>query len=180
MKLKLNAAAVALLAVVLLLAGCSEDMRNGSKMKPYEPSKFFKGSSSQLPVKNTVPWTDGQKIVVKPERITMPLLKKGRERFDIYCAVCHGRTGEGNGMVVQRGFAKPPSFHEERLRQASDQYMYDVITNGFGQMYDYAMQLSPEERWAVVSYIRALQTSRQVPVSKLSAAEKNEIEKELL
>jgi mono/diheme cytochrome c family protein len=178
MKLKINGKVLALM-LVLFLAGCGEDMRNDSKLKPYEPSKFFKGSSSRLPVKNTVPWTPDDVVVQKP-KTTLALMKRGQERFNIYCAVCHGRTGEGNGIVVQRGFAKPPSFHEQRLRDVDDQYIYDVITNGFGQMYDYSMQLNPEERWAVVSYIRSLQYSRQVPVSKLSEAERTEVEKELM
>lgn len=179
MKLKISNGKIVALMLVLFLAGCSEDMRNGSKLKPYEPSRFFKGSSSRLPMKNTVPWTPDDEVVQKP-KTTIELIKKGRERFNIYCAVCHGRTGEGNGVVVQRGFAKSPSFHEERLRGVTDQYIYDVITNGYGQMSDYAMQLNPQERWAVVSYIRSLQYSRRVPVSKLSAAERTEVEKELM
>ena len=88
------------------------------------------------------------------------MLDRGQERFNIYCSPCHGRTGSGNGMVVQRGYRQPPSFHSDRLLQADAGYFFDVMTNGFGVMPDYRVQISPRDRWAIVAYIRALQLSQ--------------------
>ena len=102
-----------------------------------------------------------------PFPVTAEVLERGRERYDIYCSVCHDRTGSGRGMVVQRGFRQPSSFHEDRLRQASPGYYFDVITNGFGAMIDYADRIEPRDRWAVVAYVRALQASRNVPLEEL-------------
>jgi mono/diheme cytochrome c family protein len=92
-------------------------------------------------------------------------LERGRERFDIFCAPCHSRLGDGNGMVVQRGYRRPPSYHIERLRTAPLGHFYDVISNGFGAMPDYAAQIPPSDRWAIVAYIRALQLSQNAPAS---------------
>lgn len=94
-----------------------------------------------------------------PIPVTRAVLDRGQQRFNIYCSPCHGRTGEGNGMIVQRGFPKPPSYHLERLRTAPDGHFYDVMTNGFGMMYSYASRVKPIDRWAIVAYIRALQLS---------------------
>jgi len=96
----------------------------------------------------------------QPEKITQALLTRGRQRYDIYCAPCHGLVGEGNGIVPSRGFLAPPSYHTERLRAATDQRFYDVITQGSGAMYSYSDRLEPLDRWAVVAYIRALQLSQ--------------------
>ena len=95
----------------------------------------------------------------------------GRERFDIYCAVCHGRTGEGNGMIVQRGFPSPPSYHIDRLRNAPPGYIYNVITNGYGVMYSYAGRIAPRDRWAIAAYIRALQLSQNAKQSDVPAGQ---------
>ncbi len=95
-----------------------------------------------------------------PLPVNRELLDRGRQRFDIYCAVCHGATGEGDGMIVQRGFPQPPSLHEQRLRDAPPGHFFDVITNGYGVMYSYASRVSPEDRWAIAAYIRALQLSQ--------------------
>ena len=108
---------------------------------------------------------------VNPLPITRALLARGRERFDVYCAPCHSRAGDGDGMIVRRGFPAPPSYHTARLRGAPDSHFYDVITNGYGVMYPYADQIAPEDRWAITAYIRALQLSQHAPVSQLSAAE---------
>ena len=89
------------------------------------------------------------------------MLERGQQRFDIYCAPCHDRLGNGNGMIVRRGFRRPPSYHIDRLRQVPDGYIYDVITNGFGAMPDYAAQIPPRDRWAIVAYVRALQLSQR-------------------
>jgi mono/diheme cytochrome c family protein len=106
-----------------------------------------------------------------PLPITARLLARGRERFDIYCAPCHSQAGDGDGMIVQRGFPAPPSYHTDRLRNAPDSHFYDVITRGYGVMYPYADRIAPDDRWAITAYIRALQLSQHVPPSMLSAAE---------
>ncbi len=106
-----------------------------------------------------------------PLPVSAALLSRGRERFDIYCAPCHSRLGDGDGMIVRRGFPAPPSYHTERLRAAPDSHFYQVITRGYGAMYPYADRVTPEDRWAIVAYIRALQLSQHAPASLLSAAE---------
>jgi mono/diheme cytochrome c family protein len=102
-----------------------------------------------------------------PVPITEQLLAKGRERFEIYCSVCHGLLGDGDGMVVRRGFPAPPSFHSDRLRAAPPAYLYNVISRGIGVMPRYEAVVSPPERWAIIGYIRALQLSQHAPVSEL-------------
>jgi mono/diheme cytochrome c family protein len=98
-----------------------------------------------------------------PFPITRAVIDRGQQRFDIYCAVCHGRLGNGEGMVVQRGFVKPPSFHIDRLRSAVDGHFYQVISNGYGAMFSYAERVAPEDRWMIVAYIRALQAAGESP-----------------
>jgi mono/diheme cytochrome c family protein len=98
-------------------------------------------------------------------------MDRGESRFNIYCSVCHGKTGDGDGMIVQRGYRKPPSFHDTRLKESDTAHFFDVITNGFGAMPSYSGQLSAHDRWAIIAYIRALQLSRenvptQQPVSQ--------------
>ncbi|HVO60540.1 MAG TPA: cytochrome c [Terriglobales bacterium] len=95
-----------------------------------------------------------------PFPVTAEIMQRGQQRFNIYCSPCHGETGNGNGMIVQRGLKRPPSYHNERLRKAPIGYFFDVMTNGFGVMLDYSQQVSPEDRWAIAAYIRALQLSQ--------------------
>ena len=104
-----------------------------------------------------------------PLPITLKLLERGRQRFDVYCAPCHSRAGDGDGMIARRGFPHPPSYHTAALRNAPDNHFYKVITNGYGVMYSYADRVSPHDRWAIVAYIRALQLSQHAPKSDLSA-----------
>jgi mono/diheme cytochrome c family protein len=104
-----------------------------------------------------------------PIPITLPFIVRGRNRYDVYCAPCHSRTGDGDGMVVRRGFPAPPSYHTEHLREAPDSHFYQVISDGFGVMYPYADRITPEDRWAIVAYIRALQLSRYAPSAELNA-----------
>ncbi|HLI17466.1 MAG TPA: c-type cytochrome [Rhodanobacteraceae bacterium] len=106
-----------------------------------------------------------------PLPITMKLIERGRQRFDIYCAPCHSRVGDGDGMVAERGFPHPPSYHTPALRNAPDSHFYKVITDGYGVMYSYADRVSPQDRWAIVAYIRALQLSQHAPASDLSATD---------
>lgn len=100
-------------------------------------------------------------VTVFPFPVTKEVMDRGEERYNIFCSVCHSRTGDGNGMVVRRGYRKPPSFHEDRLRQAPVGYYFDVITNGFGAMPDYSAQITARDRWAIIAYLRALQRSFQ-------------------
>jgi len=106
-----------------------------------------------------------------PMAITLAFIARGRDRYDVYCAPCHSRTGDGDGMIVRRGFPAPPSYHSERLRAAPDSHFFQVISDGFGVMYPYADRITPEDRWAVVAYIRALQLSRHASSAELDASD---------
>jgi hypothetical protein len=167
-------------ACALLLAGCSlkQDMALQPKNRPLSPSDFFTDGRSERPlVENTVArgsLADDALFVAKdsngfPLPITQELLERGEGRYKIFCTPCHGLQGDGNGMVSMRGMKHPPTFHDNRLRQSPNGYFYDVITNGFGQMYNYASQIPPRDRWAIVAYVRALQLSRNARVADLPA-----------
>lgn len=161
-------------ALCFLLSGCDnlhQDMGNQPKNKPLSPSDFFAdGRSERMPVDNTVSRDalDNDELAIPKESNNFPvpvnqaLLDRGEERYKIYCSPCHGLQGDGNGMVAMRGMKHPPSYHDDRLRQSPNGYFYDVITNGFGQMYSYSAQIPPRDRWAIVAYVRALQLSRNV------------------
>jgi mono/diheme cytochrome c family protein len=164
----------ATLVVVLGVTACRRGMVDQQHLKPLAENNFFKdGAGSRVPPAHTVARGQlhddeqfftgkigDQLVATFPAPVTREMLARGRERFDVYCAVCHGRTGEGNGMIVQRGFPQPPSFHEQRLRDAPVGHFFDVITNGYGVMYPYASRVAPEDRWAIIAYIRALQLSQ--------------------
>src|SRR6185503_16478059 len=111
-----------------------------------------------------------------PFTVNRAVLERGRERFDIYCAPCHGRTGDGNGMIVQRGFPVPPSYHIDRLRQTPAGYFFDVMTRGYGVMFPYAARVQPSDRWAIAAYIRALQLSHNARVADLSDQDRTQLE----
>jgi len=110
-----------------------------------------------------------------PMPITPADLDRGQECFNIYCSVCHGRVGDGSGMIVKRGFRRPPSFHDERLRNAPIGYFFDVETNGFGAMPDYASQIPPEDRWRIIAYIRALQLSQRAALADVPASDRGKL-----
>lgn len=179
-----------LLLLVGGLAGCRQDMHDAPRYDPYEASAVFPNGSSARPlVEGTVARSDvldddllttgkinGQVADEFPFPITRADLDRGQERFNIYCSPCHGRTGEGNGMVVQRGYRQPPSYHIDRLRQAPAGHFFDVMTNGFGVMPDYRAQVPVEDRWRIVAYIRALQLSHQGTTSDVPAAELAKLE----
>jgi mono/diheme cytochrome c family protein len=171
-----------LIALLLLIAGCrpQHNMEQQPYYKPDKATEFFSdGTSSRQLVAGTVPRpadrTPGMPYVQVrapgpvgygvvasslsiPFPITAEALARGQERFNIYCAVCHGRLGDGNGMIPQRGFQRPPSFHTKRLIEKPDAHFYNVITNGYGTMFSYADRVSPDDRWKITAYIRALQT----------------------
>jgi len=120
---------------------------------------------------------DGKFVAALPVSLTRALLVRGHERFDIFCSPCHGRVGDGRGMIVQRGFKSPPSFHIDRLRQQPIGYFFDVMTNGFGQMSGYAPQVPAADRWAIAAYLRALQLSQHAPLGEIPAGDREAIER---
>jgi mono/diheme cytochrome c family protein len=166
------------------LAGCSQQMANQPKYTPLSASSFFDDGRSARPlVEGTLPrGRIAQDFLFLPKDseafpfpVTQPVLERGRERFNIYCSVCHGLLGNGDGMIVRRGFRRPPSYHIDRLRQAPAGHFFDVITNGFGAMPDYAAQVSPRDRWAIIAYIRALQISQHFPAAELPPEEREQL-----
>ena len=183
------ALAAGLLGAAGLLTGCNLEMRDDSHLKPYEASPVFKdGRSSRPLVAGTVAHRDqpqvetvfltgmnpdGQPTAEVPIPITPELLETGRKNFNIYCSVCHGYSGYADGTVVKRGFPLPPSYHIDRLRRAPVGHVYDVITNGYGVMYSYADRIqTPEDRWAVAAYVKALQYSQYATEEELTPDEK--------
>jgi mono/diheme cytochrome c family protein len=156
-------------------------MHDQPKRGAYKESPFFADRSSARPLPEGVvargylrtnrdffEGLNGTNLVDEiPIKVTRETMERGRERFEIYCSVCHGLTGEGNGMVVQRGFPRPPSFDEDRLRAAPIGHFYRVITHGYGVMFSYANRVEPEDRWAIAAYIRALQLRGAMPISDL-------------
>jgi mono/diheme cytochrome c family protein len=184
--------------IALLVAGvagataCRQDMHDTPRFEPLEKSDFYDDHRSERPIiEDTVPrgWlmaddafatgkVNGQFVAELPTAVplSLDLLKRGEGRFNIYCSPCHGRTGEGTGIVVQRGYKQPPSYFDARLRAQPIGYFYDVISHGFGAMPDYAAQIQPQDRWAVAAYIRALQVSRHANVADVPAADRPQLD----
>ena len=168
---------------IMVAAGCSQEMSNQPRYEPQEPSAFFQdGLSSRHLVPGTVarghlphntPFetgrADGDEVDTLPLPVSADLMARGEERYNIYCAPCHSRVGTGQGMIVQRGYPRPPSFHNPRLRQAPIGHFFVVITDGFGRMPAYGWMVPPHDRWAIAAYIRALQYSQYAPVADLPA-----------
>lgn len=169
----------------LAAAGCRRDMQDQPKYIPLRPSSFFADGRSERPLVDgtvarghldddaafyTGKGPDGKFLNAFPFPVTKDVLDRGQNRFDIYCAPCHDRLGNGLGMIVRRGYRRPPSYHIERLRNAPDGYIYDVITHGFGAMPDYSAQIPPRDRWTIVAYVRALQFSQNASVNDVPAA----------
>jgi mono/diheme cytochrome c family protein len=181
----MNAIAL-VLAATLVLAGCERQMHNmyvQPRFDPDEGSSLWKdGRADRAPVPGTVAAAMGDIAGTSSARhglgerpplqppTTKALLVRGQERFSIYCLPCHSPLGDGDGPVARHGFPHPPSYHQPRLRNATDHYLYDVITNGHGVMYGYADRVTPEDRWAIVAYIRALQLSQDARVAQLPPA----------
>jgi mono/diheme cytochrome c family protein len=185
--------AFARLGIVMLVAAsaaCRQDMHDQPKYRPLRSSAFFADHLSARPVvAGTVPRgqlhdddllytgkANGADAAVFPFRIDDRALARGRERFDIFCSPCHGRTGMGDGMVVQRGYRRPPAFDDQRLRDAPVGHFFDVITNGFGAMPDYSVQIRPNDRWAIAAYVRALQLSAHATVGDVPASARPQLE----
>lgn len=165
-------------ACALFMAGCQlkQDMAHQPKAKPLSPTDFFPDGRSERPLlENTVARgsiADDELFVPKdsnnfPLTVNQELLERGEGRYNIFCTPCHGLQGDGNGMVSMRGMKRPPTYHQARLRNSPNGYFYDVITNGFGQMYGYSAQIPRRDRWAIVAYVRALQLSRNAPANEL-------------
>ncbi|HEV7775785.1 MAG TPA: cytochrome c [Luteibacter sp.] len=156
--------------MVFALTGCERGMHDMYDQPRYkrgaEAPLFADGVASRLPPDGAVPTKDEDAEPPTPP-MTLALLERGRDRYTIFCAPCHGAGGDGDGMVVRRGFPAPPTYHQDRLREADDAHLYDVISRGWGVMYPYGDRLSPADRQAVVAYIRALQFSRRVPGNRL-------------
>ena len=182
---------LAMLCVSLLLGGCERamhDMYEQPRYKPGSPSPLFAdGSAARRPPEGSIPAAQGELAGPSSGRLgrseprpavsssggnpypsSLTLLQRGRDRYDIYCAPCHGLTGAGNGMIVQRGFPKPPSYLDPQLLHASDAELERSITDGYGVMYPFAGRVNEHDRWAIVAYIRALQLSQNTPADQLS------------
>lgn len=175
---------VALLALAPVATACRMDMHDQPKYQPYEKSAFFPDQRAARPVVegtvarghlNADRWfyegrgPSNETVAEFPSPVTAATLTRGRERYDIYCSPCHDRTGGGNGMIVQRGYIKPTSFHDDRLRTAPVGHFFNAMTNGFGVMPSYAVQIPPADRWAIVAYVRALQLSQNATLADVPA-----------
>jgi Cytochrome C oxidase, cbb3-type, subunit III len=179
------------ICATLLLGGCRLDMHVQPRYNPYDPSEFFAdGRSERPPVAGTVARSeivggpeevvstgmrDNREIDAFPFPVTRVVLDRGRERYNIFCAPCHGWTGDGDGIIVQRGFRPPPSYHIDRLRQAPVGHFFSVISSGFGAMYPYGYRILPRDRWAIIAYIRALQLSRQATIDDVPQVERSKL-----
>jgi mono/diheme cytochrome c family protein len=189
-------------AALLVLAGCRQDMHDQPRYEALEASDFFADQrSSREPVPGTVArgqlredevfetGREGESFVEtfpapvvyltpgqRPPAGDWLVINRGRERYDIFCAPCHGYAGRGNGMVALRGYRKPPSLHIDRLRNERPGYLFDVITRGFGAMPDYAAQIGPRDRWAIVAYIRALQLSQNATLADVPLSLRSQLQ----
>jgi mono/diheme cytochrome c family protein len=162
-------------ALALLLAGCDLSMTQQNKYDTYRPASLWSDDTSARPLPaHTVAQGDLARDAAEknPPPATPALLARGKQRYGIYCSPCHGLSGDGDGIIVHRGFPAPPSYHEARLLAAPASHFYDVITHGYGAMYPYADRVDPHDRWAIVAYIRALQLQRHATVAEAPEAER--------
>lgn len=167
-------------------------MHDAPRYDPLEASAFFANGQSARPlVANTVARgqlredrhlnegvVDGRAAEIFPMEVTPAIMARGQERYTVFCSPCHGATGEGNGMIVQRGFRQPPSYHDDRLRNAPVGYFFDVMTHGFGAMQDYSSQLPVADRWAIAAYMRALQFSQRANVADVPADRRGDLDRQ--
>jgi mono/diheme cytochrome c family protein len=183
-----------LATVVLALAAaaaCRQDMHDQPKYIPLRPSDFFGDGRSERPLLEgtvarghlkddaafyTGKGPDGKPVDAFPFPVTMDVIERGQQRFNIYCTPCHGHLGNGDGMIPQRGFRHPPTYHQDRLRKVPNGYIFDVISTGFGAMPDYAAQIEPRDRWAIVAYVRALQLSENATIADVPADASGQLE----
>lgn len=186
---------LALTGCLLTSAGCRQNMHNQHKIEPYEANSFFDDGQGARPIPaHTVARGDlregsaytgldaaNKPVAQLPPGMTVDraFLMRGQERFNIYCSPCHGRMGDGRGMIVRRGYKQPTSFHDPRLRAAQVGYFFSVMTDGFGVMPSYAPQIPVRDRWAVAAYVRALQYSQSARLAELPADVRGRVEAEL-
>lgn len=193
----MNAKALPLLtlsAALLVSAGCRQNMHNQRKIEPYEANPFFADGQGSRPLPaGTVARGELREgsaytgldpattlpIAELPMPVTPGLIRRGQERYDIFCSPCHSRVGDGRGMIVRRGYKQPSSFHIERLRTAPVGYFFNVMTEGFGVMPSYAPQIPVEDRWAIAAYMRALQFSQGARLAELPPGARARVEAEL-
>ena len=178
-------------SLVGFVVGCRQDMQDQPKYRPFRKSTFFGDERSARPqVAGTVGrgqlhedslMFSGKSGAAFADTFPLPvdeaLLRRGQERYRIYCSPCHGLLGRGDGIVVRRGYRPPSSFHVERLRAQPAGYFFDAISHGFGAMPDYAAQIAVKDRWAIVAYVRALQLSQDVPLADVPADKRAELDK---
>ena len=183
---------IAFALCALAVMGCRQDMHDQPKYKPLERSTFFGDERSARPIvegtvarghlRDNPEYFTGKTgptfVPTFPLEVTAELVQRGQERYNIFCSPCHGVLGDGLGMIVRRGFKRPPSFHIDRLRQSAPGYFYDVMTNGFGAMSSYAEQVPVKDRWAIAAYVRALQLSQHATINDVPADKRQELEAE--
>jgi mono/diheme cytochrome c family protein len=172
-------------------AACRQDMHDQPKYIPLRPSDFFSDGRSERPLLEgtvarghlkddaafyTGKGPDGKPIDAFPFPVTKEVIERGQQRFNIYCAPCHGRLGNGDGMIPRRGFRHPPTYHQDRLRKVPNGYIFDVISTGFGAMQDYSAQIEPRDRWAIVAYVRALQLSQNATLADVPADARGQLD----
>jgi Cytochrome C oxidase, cbb3-type, subunit III len=181
--------------VLVFLAGCSNDLYDQPRYKPYAASDFFDDGSSARPlVAGTVPRGDfrergqaseelfttgktaGKLAAEIPFPVDRSVLVRGQERYRIFCTPCHSELGDGQGIIVRRGFNPPPSFHKDELRNEPIGHFFDVMTRGHGTMYSYASRVPPRDRWAIAAYIRALQLSQHALAADLPSEDRSQLE----
>jgi mono/diheme cytochrome c family protein len=177
--------------LLLMLAGCRQDMHDQPRYKPLAATSFFNdGRSARPAVEGTVARghlridsarysgkVDDQEVDAFPFPITQADLLRGQERFNIYCSPCHSRVGDGNGMIVRRGYRQAASYHSEKLIKAPVGHFFDVITNGFGAMPSYASRVEPDDRWRIAAYIRVLQFSQRASIADVPQDQRDQIDK---
>ncbi len=176
-------------ALLALLAGCGRNMYDQPKFNTYDASPFYEDNASSRPLpENTVSRSRGEVdpgyytgqnangiATELPFELTQAVLERGQERYDIYCSPCHNYSGNGQGMIVQKGFVQPASFHDPRLLASPVGYFFGAATNGFGRMFSYAARIPVEDRWAIAAYIKTLQYSQNAPIASLPDDLKEEI-----
>jgi mono/diheme cytochrome c family protein len=171
-------AAASLLIAAAAVGGCGQNMTDQPRYDPFEPASLFEnGRVLQAPRPGTVARgaLQRQADATSKPALSKDVLARGRSQYNVFCAPCHSRTGDGRGRIVQRGMPQPPSYHQDALRNATDQHFYDVISNGYGIMYAYASRISRRDRWAIIAYIRALQLSQHARLEDVPAAERSKL-----
>jgi hypothetical protein len=186
----MRAAACACVIVLCFCAGCRRDMQDQPRYKPLRASRFFPDSRSARPIPRGTIAADelndtdvvhtglenGTFTSNFPMKISRPMLQRGQERYNIFCTPCHGFLGDGNGMIARRGFKWPADLHSDRLRNAPPGYLFQVVSNGYGAMPAYRDQISPQDRWNILAYVRALQLSRNATLADVPAEARTNLE----